>query len=132
MPAGDFSMRNIDKNKYTLLNQETGKTITEMDESQAFREIHEGAVYIHDGESYRVVKMDLESKMAYAIPFNGNYYTVAGGETNIHVIHSQKEQQWNRIRVQFGDVNVADYVYMYKKLQFHNHQNLWNCSFLYI
>lgn len=40
------------------------------------------------------------------------------------VIHSQKEQQWNRIRVQFGDVNVADYVYMYKKLQFHNHQNL--------
>lgn len=59
--------------------------------------------------------MDLESKMAYAIPFNGNYYTVAGGETNIHVIHSQKEQQWNRIRVQFGDVNVADYVYMYKK-----------------
>lgn len=123
-PAGDFSMRNIDKNKYTLLNQETGKTITEMDESQAFREIHEGAVYIHDGESYRVVKMDLESKMAYAIPFNGNYYTVAGGETNIHVIHSQKEQQWNRIRVQFGDVNVADYVYMYKKLQFHNHQNL--------
>lgn len=123
-PAGDFSMRNIDKNKYTLLNQETGKTITEMDESQAFREIHEGAVYIHDGESYRVVKMNLESKMAYAIPFNGNYYTVAGGETNIHVIHSQKEQQWNRIRVQFGDVNVADYVYMYKKLQFHNHQNL--------
>ena len=123
-PAGDFSMRNIDKNKYTLLNQETGKTITEMDESQAFREIHEGAVYIHDGESYRVVKMDLESKVAYAIPFNGNYYTVAGGETNIHVIHSQKEQQWNRIRVQFGDVNVADYIYMYKKLQFHNHQNL--------
>ena len=26
--------------------------------------------------------------------------------------------------MQFGDVNVADYVYMYKKLQFHNHQNL--------
>ena len=26
--------------------------------------------------------------------------------------------------LKFGDVNVADLVYMYKKLQFHNHQNL--------
>mgnify|MGYP000612243623 CR=1 FL=1 len=58
-----------------------------------FGRIHEGAVYIHDGESYRVVKMNLESEDGVAIPFNGNYYTVAGGETNIHVIHSQKEQQ---------------------------------------
>ena len=66
--AGDFSMRNIDKNKYTLLNQETGKTITEMDESQAFREIRRCGLYRR--ESYKVVKMDLESKMAYAIPFN--------------------------------------------------------------
>ena len=49
-PAGEFSMRNIDQNKYQLLNKETGKNITEMDEEQAFHEIHEGAVYMHDGE----------------------------------------------------------------------------------
>ena len=27
-----------------------GKEITEMDESQAFHELHLGAVYLHDGE----------------------------------------------------------------------------------
>lgn len=123
-PAGDFSMRNIDKNKYKLIRQETNKIITEMDESQAFRELHEGAVYMHDGEAYQVMKLDTESKTAYAVPFLGNYYTLPGGETNIHVIHSQKEQIWGRTQIHFGDVNVADYVYMYKKLQFHNHQNL--------
>ena len=29
----------------------------------------EGAVYMHDGDFYQVVKMNLESKMVYAVPF---------------------------------------------------------------
>ena len=29
-----------------------------------------------------------------------------------------------RTELHFGDVNVSDYVYMFKKMQFHNHQNL--------
>ena len=123
-PAGEFSMRNIDQNKYQLLNKETGKNITEMDEEQAFHEIHEGAVYMHDGEFYQVVHMNLETKIVEAVPFHGNYYTVPGSETNIRIIHRQKKQEWKRTELSFGDVNIADFVYMYKKMQFHNHQNL--------
>ena len=123
-PAGEFSMRNIDQNKYQLLNKETGKNITEMDEEQAFHEIHEGAVYMHDGEFYQVVHMNLESKIVEAVPFHGNYYTVPGCETNIRIIHRQKKQEWKRTELSFGDVNIADFVYMDKKMQFHNHQNL--------
>lgn len=123
-PAGDFSMRNIDKSKYRLINKENGRNITEMDESQTFRELHDGAVYMHDGISYQVIKLDLETKTAYALPFWGNYYTVAGGETNIRIIHEIKSQELLRTVIHFGDVNVNDYIYMYKKLQFHNHQNL--------
>ncbi|MBU5480746.1 DEAD/DEAH box helicase [Blautia sp. MSJ-19] len=123
-PAGEFSMRNIDQNKYQLLNKETGKDITEMDEEQAFHEIHEGAVYMHDGEFYQVVHMNLETKIVEAVPFHGNYYTVPGCETNIRIIHRQKKQEWKRTELSFGDVNIADFVYMYKKMQFHNHQNL--------
>ena len=123
-PAGEFSMRNIDENQYQLIDRDSGKVITRMDESQAFREIHQGAVYLHDGESYQVVELNQESKTGYATAFHGNYYTVSGGETNIEIIHEQKAQNWERTRLQFGDLKVEDYVYMYKKLQFHNHQNL--------
>lgn len=91
-PAGEFSMRNIDQNKYQLINKETGANITEMDEEQAFHEIHPGAVYMHDGDFYQVVEMNLETKMVYALPFNGNYYTVPGSESNIRVIHCHKER----------------------------------------
>lgn len=123
-PAGDFSLRNIDRNRYQLVNKETGNPITEMDESQAFHELYEGAVYIHDGDFYQVVKMDQESKIVYALPFGGNYYTVPGNEINIKIIHCRKEQVWERSNIYFGDINLADYVYMYKKLQFHTQQNL--------
>ena len=123
-PAGDFSLRNIDKSRYKLINKENNKEITEMDEMQAFREIHSGAIYMHDGVQYQVIKLDLESKTAFAIPFNGNYYTMPGGNTNIRIIQGSKDMEYKRVKVAFGDVNVDEIVYMYKKLQFHNHQNL--------
>ncbi len=123
-PAGEFSMRNIDEHQYKLILKESGREITEMDESKAFRELHEGAVYLHDGVSYQVVKLDLESRTAYAVPFHGNYYTVAAGETNVKIIHESKQMPLARTELHFGDVNISDYVYMFKKLQFHNHQNL--------
>ena len=31
-----------------------------------------------------------------------------------------KKQQWERSELSFGDVNIADFVYMYKKCKFHN------------
>lgn len=123
-PAGDFSLRNIDKARYKLINKENNKEITEMDEMQAFREIHNGAIYMHAGVQYQVVKLDLETKTAYAAPFNGNYYTMPGDHTNIRIIQGSKEKDCKRVKVAFGDVNVDQVVYMYKKLQFHNHQNL--------
>lgn len=123
-PAGDYSLRNIDKVRYKLMNQESGRVITEMDEMQAFREIHTGAVYLHGGDQYQVVRMDRETRTSYALPFKGNYYTIPGGETRIQVIHKFRESTYGRCLVCFGDVNVDDTVYMYKKLQFHNHQNL--------
>lgn len=123
-PAGDFSLRNIDKTRYKLINKENNKEITEMDEMQAFREIHNGAIYMHAGVQYQVVKLDLETKTAYAVPFNGNYYTMPGGNTSIRIIQGNKETDYKRVKVIFGDVNVEDIVYMFKKLQFHNHQNL--------
>lgn len=123
-PAGDYSLRNIDKSRYKLINRENGKEITEMDEMQAFREIHNGAVYIHDGVLYQVVKLDLESKTAEAISFNGNYYTMPGGNIFIKMIQKFKDMQYHRTYIAFGDINVDESIYMYKKLQFHNHQNL--------
>lgn len=123
-PAGDYSLRNIDKIRYKLLLKENGREITEMDEMQAFRELHEGAVYLHDGVQYQVTCLDTKTHTALAVPFQGNFYTMPVSGSEIRILHGVRETDYQRTKIVFGDVNVNTQVYMYRKLQFHNHQNL--------
>lgn len=46
------------------------------------------------------------------------------GKQNVKIVHESKNMPLARTELHFGDVNVSDYVYMFKKMQFHNHQNL--------
>ena len=123
-PAGDYSLRNMDKTRFKLLFKEDGHEITEMDESQAYHEIHPGAVYMHDGALYEVVKMDLVSRTAEAVPFAGNYYTVPAGTQETRILQVFQEKAYGRVQLHFGDINENEVISMFKKLQFHNHQNL--------
>lgn len=123
-PAGDFSLRNIDKERFKLINSQNGKEITEMDEMQAYREIHPGAVYLHEGVAYEVTRLNLETKTAEAVPFNGNFYTVPAGMQETKILQTGDSFSHGKTEVFFGDIHVNEMVTMFKKLQFHNHQNL--------
>ena len=49
--------------------------------SRAYSTVHEGAVYLHLGESYLVRELDLTALHAVVEPFTGNWYTQAKKET---------------------------------------------------
>ena len=134
---GDYSLRNMDKTRFKLIVKDDvefvdgrrqakgpGREVTEMDESQAYHELHPGAVYMHEGVLYEVLKLDLVSRTAEAVPFDGNYYTVPSGTEETRILQTFQEEDMGRTRIHFGDINVNEVISMYKKLQFHNHQNL--------
>lgn len=136
-PAGDYSLRNMDKTRFKLILDEEKVSpkeigaavpmcpvITEMDESQAYHELHPGAVYMHGGALYEVLRLDLKSRTAYAVPFSGNYYTVPAGSMDTTILQVFEEMHFGRTQIHFGDININEIIYMFKKLQFHNHQNL--------
>ena len=123
-PAGDFSLRNIDKIRYQVINQENEAVITEMDELQAFNEVHKGAIYLHEGMQYIVEKLDLDNRIALLNPIHADYYTVSDERTKIKIIRDFKKYELGRTLKVFGDIKVTEAVVGYKKLQFHNHQNL--------
>ena len=81
-------------------------------------------MYLHDGEQYEVLKLDLVSRTALAVPFYGNYYTVPSGTEDTRILQTFQKETFKRIKKCFGDINVHEVISMYKKLQFHNHQNL--------
>lgn len=136
-PAGDYSLRNMDRTRFKLTVKDdvkfvdgrrqakgTGREVTEMDESQAYHELHPGAVYMHEGVLYEVLKLDLVSRTAEAVPFDGNYYTVPAGTEDTRILQEVRQGETGRTVIHFGDINVNEVISMYKKLQFHNHQNL--------
>ncbi len=130
-PAGEFSLRNIDPDRFKVVNRLTGKTITEMDRPQVYREAHTRAVYLHDGVQYQVEVLDLVAHVATVVPVEQNFYTQPDVRTHIEVLLTQESKALlataadaPRSEAFFGDIAVDDAVVGYKMLEFHNHQNL--------
>ena len=123
-PAGDFSLRNIDKERYKLIENTTGEHIEEFDTLQAFREIHKGSVYMHAGQSYLVTSFDKIDHCAYCESFGGNYFTEPFLENTSEPIRMQGKKPIFRTTAFWGDVSVTTIVKGHKKIQFHNHDNL--------
>ncbi len=123
-PAGDYSLRNMDETRFKLMDIKSGKQITEMDETQAYHELYPGAVYMHEGEQYEILKLDLVTRTAEGQPFEGNYYTVPAGNEETRILNVFQSEDFGRTTIKFGDINVNEVIPMFKKLQFHNHQNL--------
>lgn len=123
-PAGEFSLRNVDKDRFKLVNRHTGTTITEMDRPQVYREAHPRAVYLHDGVQYQVEALDLVGHVATVVPVEQHFYTQPDVRSHIDVLLTQESKPTGRTRVHFGDVRVEDDVVGYKMLEFQSHQNL--------
>lgn len=88
-PAQSVGIRAIDPEKYTIVNQATNEVIEEVEESKAFFEVYEGAVYIHQGKTYLVKTLDLGAKVAVCQEADLKYYTKTRDFTDVHVIGGQ-------------------------------------------
>lgn len=123
-PAGDFSLRNVDKDRFKLVNRNTGMTLTEMDRPQVYRESHPRAVYLHDGVQYLVEALDLVNHAVTVVEVEQNFYTQPDVRTQIDVLLTQEDKVLGQTHAYFGDIRVDEAVVGYKMLEFHNHQNL--------
>ena len=123
-PAGDFSLRTTDGDRFKVVCRESEQTLTEMTRPQVYREAHPRAIYLHGGQEYLVEELDLVGHRAVVIPVAQNFYTQPDVRTQIEVLLTQAQRPAGRARSWFGDVRVDDTVVGYKMLEFHNHQNL--------
>ncbi|HBP17942.1 MAG TPA: DEAD/DEAH box helicase, partial [Planctomycetes bacterium] len=123
-PAGDFSLRDSDGDRFKIVDRASGVTLTEMTRPQVYREAHTRAIYLHGGQEYLVEELDLVGHRAVVVPVEQNFYTQPDVRTHIEVLVTQERRALKRSEAWFGDVRVDDTVVGYKMLEFHNHQNL--------
>ncbi len=133
-PAATVSLRNASQNAYTILDasasrdggEEQGKNrvLGTVDEGSAFWQVHPQAVYMHDGETYFVDKLDLGERTAYVHKADLDYYTQAVSDTRVDAAEADMEKTWRRAELCFGPCSVLDKLTMFKKIRFGGRDSL--------
>jgi DEAD/DEAH box helicase domain-containing protein len=90
-----------------VVEQATGRLVGTVDEPSAYLLVHEGAIYVHQGDSYLVTTLDLADQVALVEPGEPGYTTTAKTVTQIEVRDELRAMTWGSARVSFGDVQVT-------------------------
>jgi DEAD/DEAH box helicase domain-containing protein len=86
--------------------------------------LHEGAVYLHEGQSYEVTQLDWEGGRARVRPAALDYYTEASGTTTVLVRQETASDAVGSTIRGYGDVVVTSQATLYRKVKLYTHENL--------
>jgi DEAD/DEAH box helicase domain-containing protein len=118
-PAAEVSLRTIGDEVFTIVEVgEENRVIGTIDGPSAFVEVHPGAIYLHEGETYFVRDLDLEKRIAFVEPVDSDYYTQSITEVQIRIDREELRERWRVSEVIFGDLSVTSVTFMFKKIKF--------------
>ena len=114
-PAARFGLRSASPDVFTVVETETGSVLGMIERERAYSTVHEGAIYLHLGESYRVVALDLAARSALVEPFAGDYYTQTKKETMTSIEETLRTDRCLGLDLAFGRVSVTEQVVGYQR-----------------
>jgi DEAD/DEAH box helicase domain-containing protein len=91
-----------------------GRLLETLDRSQAYREAHKGAIMLHQGETYIVNEMDLETHTVRVTETDVDYYTQPLKEVDLSIIEALETRLVQDARCSFGEVEVTERYTGYK------------------
>jgi len=98
--------------------------IGEVDLARAAREVFEGAVYSHRGETHVVELFDWDGRRADARAVEVDYYTRAAVRSVITEMRPEEQQEELGVLKGFGDVKVVSTVTGFRKIKRYTHETL--------
>ncbi len=114
-PAQHFGIRSSSSSIFRIITA-SGEQIGQVEAERAFREVHEGAIYLHAGETYRVTSLNLITKEAVVERGEFPYYTRTADETDLRVLETEESQPLGAATAYIGRVEVTNRVIAYRKV----------------
>ena len=96
------------------------RMVGEMDRFTVPMLLHENAIYMHEGQTYQVEKLDFDGCKAFIRKVNVDYYTDADLNVSLSLLDVEKEEQ----DAALGEVKVTALVKIFKKMRFDTGENL--------
>jgi DEAD/DEAH box helicase domain-containing protein len=123
-PAARVSLRSTGPEAFTIVDASSGTVLGIVEQERAYSTVHDGAIYLHLGESYRVRELDLVARTAVVEPFSGDYYTQAKVETTTAIVEPRRAERRLGLALSFGSVVVTDQVVGYQKKAIQTQESL--------
>lgn len=98
---------------FSLVEGSTGRVVGTVDGGSAHATAHEGAVYVHRGETWLVDSLDLEDRVAMIDRADVGYSTTARELTEVTIDRELAHRLWGAARLSFGVVDVSHQVVSY-------------------
>jgi DEAD/DEAH box helicase domain-containing protein len=117
-PAEKVSLRALAGSRLALLDaSQNYRMLEEIEGTSALYRVHPGAIYLHQGESFRVRKLDLAAGHAIVEPVQVNYYTQPREINDVRVIQAVAQRQFGEAAATLGEVRVTQRVIGYRRVQ---------------
>jgi DEAD/DEAH box helicase domain-containing protein len=114
-PAAQFGLRSTTPDTFAVVEAQSGTVLGLVERERAYSTVHEGAVYLHLGESYLVQELDLRARTALVTPYKGDYYTQAKKDTNTAIAETLRTERRCGLELCFGRISVTERVVAYQK-----------------
>ncbi len=122
-PASEMSLRTAMTENYLITDitdPAHPRMVGEMDRFTVPMLLHENAIYMHEGQTYQVEKLDFDGCRAYIKKVDTDYYTDADLSISLSLLDIEREEE----DAALGEVKVTALVKIFKKMRFENNENL--------
>ncbi len=123
-PASRVSLRSISGKRIVVEESDSETLIAEVDERTAKSELHEGAIYMADGQTYFVEKLDLPAERALVAAVSPTYYTRPHRTIGVTIIDKGDDKSLGGAEMTRGNLNIKESISGFKKVRFKTHENL--------
>ena len=121
-PAGHVALRSSTGATIAIVDTDTGQVLGTVEQERAYRTVHEGAVYLHLGESFHVIELDLVERMARVQPFAEEWYTQVKSSTTTEITCTHAATATLGVDLRFGEVTVTEQVLAYQRRGLPRHE----------
>jgi DEAD/DEAH box helicase domain-containing protein len=116
--AGEVDLRSGGGRSIQIVDTDTGALIGDVDEARAHRQVHPGAIYLHQGRSLEISDLDLERGLATGAESRQRTWTTRPrSDTDVRVLDEHRAETWEDVEVRLGRVEVTTQVTGYDVLR---------------
>ena len=120
----DVIFENAPPARGVVAEPSVARIIGQIDQGSAPLLLHSGAIYLHEGQSYQVDRLDLANNLATVTPVQVDYYTEVTTETEIQVLQEAAARSAPGATVAYGDLQVSSQVVGFRRIKRFTHENL--------